>query len=339
MEETKSVQIGDIDIQWDLDKGQLQFDGGDVVLFWIGTAMKDFFDTIEEISGEEASHVVFEATGFRQGIVIGEYFEEMKHVKAEEAAEMIANMYAAAGWGKVTVRDFCFEDKSAKMELRDSWETKINIAQGKRKGTTFIPAHFAGVFSGLFGANIWYRVVQDQVEGREYSIVEYYPSEVTVSQNIRELAKKEEEQQIQQLEKLADEKTSELKELIEKLSSPIIPVLEGIVVVPLVGAYDEDRGDKLVVNTLNNLPAYKANYLVLDLTGLDQNLGAHTVSMIEKIATAASLIGTTTILVGISAELGIQITQSAINLSRFDCFQTLQHGIHFALGQSGREII
>ena len=116
-------------------------------------------------------------------------------------------------------------------------------------------------------------------------------------------------------------------------------MLEGIVVVPLIGAYDEDRADKLVVNTLNNLPAYKAKYLVLDLTGLDQNLGPHTVSMIEKMAMAAQLIGTTTILVGISAELGVQIVQSAINLAKFDCFQTLQHGIHFALGQIGREII
>jgi rsbT co-antagonist protein RsbR len=339
MEEKKSIHIGDIEINWDLAKGQLQFDGGDVVLFWISTAMKNFFDTIEEISGVEASNLVFETTGFRQGIVIGEYFEEMKYVQAEEAAGMITNMYGAAGWGKVSVRDFCFEDKSAKMELRDSWEAKINIAQGKKRGTNFIPAHFAGVFSGLFGTNIWYRVVQDQVEGHEFSIVEYYPSEVTVSHNIRELAKKEEAQQIEQLEKLVNDKTRELTDLIEKLSSPIIPVLEGIVVVPLIGAYDEERADKLVVNTLNNLPSYKARYLVLDLTGLDQHLGTHTVSMIEKMATAAALIGTTTILVGISAELGLQITQSAINLRRFDCFQTLQHGIHFALGQIGREII
>ncbi|MEH7883647.1 STAS domain-containing protein [Bacillus sp. JJ1609] len=339
MEGTKSIRVADTEFEWNLEKGQFLFEGGDVVLFWIGTAMKDFFDTIEEISGEESSNLVFETTGYRQGLVIGEYFEEMKHVDANEAAGMLANIYAAAGWGKVSVHDFCFDDKTTTIRLRDSWESKINLAQGKKRGTNFIAAHFAGVFSGLFGTNIWYKVVQDQVEDHEYSIVEYFPSDVTVSQNIHELARKKEAEQIGHLEKLVAEKTKELKELIEKLSSPTIPVLEGIVVVPLIGAYDEERSEKLLVNTLNNLPAHKANYLVLDLTGLDQDLGPHTVSMIEKMALAASLIGTTTILVGISAELGVQITQSAINLARFDCFQTLQHGIHYALGQIGREII
>lgn len=339
MEQTKSIRIADINLKWDLDKGQFQFEDGDVVLFWIGTAMRDFFDTIEEISGEEASRLVFETTGYRQGIVLSGFFEKLKHLKSDEAAGLMTNIYAVAGWGRVYVDKFCFDDKTATIHLTDSWETKINVAQGKKQGTNFIAAHFAGVFTGLFGTNVWYRLVQDQVEGHEFSIVEYFPSDVTVSQNIHELARKNEAQQIEQLEKLVDEKTKELKELIEKLSSPIIPVLEGIVVVPLIGAYDEERSDKLLVNTLNNLPAYKAHYLVLDLTGLDRDLGPHTVSMIEKMASAASLVGTTTILVGISAELGVQITQTAINLSRFDCFQTLQHGIHYALGQSGREII
>ena len=38
--------------------------------------MKSFFDTIEEISGTDASKLVFETTGFRQGITVGEYFEK-----------------------------------------------------------------------------------------------------------------------------------------------------------------------------------------------------------------------------------------------------------------------
>lgn len=167
MEETKSIRIADTEFEWNLEKGQFLFEGGDVVLFWIGTAMKNFFDTIEEISGEEASNLVFETTGYRQGLVIGEYFEEMKHVDANEAAGTLANIYAAAGWGKVSVHDFCFDDKTTTIRLRDSWESKINLAQGKKRGTNFIAAHFAGVFSGLFGTNIWYKVVQDQVEDHE----------------------------------------------------------------------------------------------------------------------------------------------------------------------------
>jgi anti-anti-sigma regulatory factor len=223
--------------------------------------------------------------------------------------------------------------------MKDSWEHKINVAQGKKAGGSFLPAHYAGVFTGLFGTNIWYKVIQHQLEGHEYSIIKYFPSDITISDNIHQLARKKESRKIQELEALVEEKTRELKELVDRLSSPIIPVLEGIVVVPLIGKYDEDRSEQLIVRTLNNLPSYQANYLVLDLTGIDDEICEHTGSLIERIGRAASLIGTETILVGISAELGISISQSAINLSNFNCFQTLQHGIHFAISQMGRSIV
>jgi rsbT co-antagonist protein RsbR len=334
-----NYNIEGINFSWDLKTGNFSFEGQDAVLFWISSAMKTFFDTIEEISGEEASNLVFESTGFRQGLVVGQYFEKMKEASVAEAAEMITNTYASAGWGLTIIKDLNFETKTFTAFMKDSWEHKVNVAQGKTKGGSFLPAHYAGVFSGLFGTNIWYEVTQHQLEGNEYSVIEYFPADVTIADNIHQLARKKESEQIRQLENLVEEKTAELKELVNKLSSPIIPVLEGIVVVPLIGKYEEDRADQLIVNTLNRLPAYKASYLVLDLTGMEQEIGPHAVSLIEKIGSAARLIGTKTILVGISSSLGIEITQSNINLSKFDCFQTLQHGIHYAIGQMGRKII
>lgn len=331
--------IKGIDFGWDLKSGRFIFEGDDAVLFWISSAMKTFFDTIEEISGEEASNLVFESTGFRQGLVVGQYFEKMKEVSVAEAAEMITNTYASAGWGRTIIKNLDFETKTFTVFMKDSWEHKVNVAQGKKKGGSFLPAHYAGVFSGLFGTNIWYEIKQHQLEGHEYSIIEYFPSSVTIADNIHQLARKKESEQIKKLESLVEETTAELKELVHQLSSPIIPVLEGIVVVPLIGKYDEERADQLIVKTLNRLPSYKASYLVLDLTGLDQEIGPHAVSLIEKIGSAARLIGTKTILVGISSKLGIEITQSNINLAKFDCFQTLQHGIHYAIGQMGRKII
>ncbi|WP_121614044.1 STAS domain-containing protein [Mesobacillus foraminis] len=331
--------VAGINFGWDLEKGKFLFEGDDAVLFWISSAMKTFFDTIEEISGEESSNLVFETTGFRQGLVVGQYFEKMKEVSVAEAAEMITATYATAGWGLTTIKDLDFNSNTLTAHMKDSWEHKINVAQGKTAGGRFLPAHYAGVFTGLFGTNIWYKVIQHQLEGHEYSVIEYFPSDITISDNIHQLARKKESQKIQELEALVEEKTKELKGLVDRLSSPIIPVLEGIVVVPLIGKYDEDRSEQLIVRTLNNLPQYQANYLILDLTGIDEEICEHTSSLLERIGRAASLIGTETILVGISAELGISITQSAINLSHFNCFQTLQHGIHFALSQMGRSIV
>jgi rsbT co-antagonist protein RsbR len=328
-----------IEFEWNIGKGQFSYEGQDAVLFWISSAMKMFFDTIEEVSGEEAANLVLETTGYRQGLVVGEYFENLKHVGAEEAAKLIGHTYASAGWGQISSHQLDIEAKTATIILKDSWEHKINVAQEKREGGKFLPAHFAGIFTGLLKANIWYNVIQYQLNGHEYTKVEYFPSDITAHNNVHELSRKRETEQIRQLEALVEDKTRDLKELVKALSSPIIPVLEGVVVVPLLGKYDDERAEDLVYKTLNKLPSHKANYLILDLTAIDNDMDDHTTSLIEKIGTAASLIGTSTILVGISARLGAHIAQTDIDFSRFECFKTLQHGIHFALAQAGRKIV
>lgn len=133
-------------------------------------------------------------------------------------------------------------------------------------------------------------------------------------------------------------RTLELKQLVKEISSPVIPVLDGIVVVPLLGRYDEFRSEELVDKTLHSLPKHQADCLILDLTGLNQSISAYTVEFLSKLAAAANLIGTETILVGISPELGTKITETNFNLSKFNCFTNLQHGIYYALSKKGRKI-
>ncbi|MFA9559697.1 STAS domain-containing protein [Evansella sp. AB-rgal1] len=332
------TNVGGLNFDWDLESGKFQFEGEDAVLFWISSAMRMFFDTIEEVSGEEAANVVLETTGFRQGLIVGEYFQNLKMVSVEEAANLITNTYASAGWGRVFIENLDFEIKSFNLKLKDDWEYKVGVAQQKRTGGTFLPAHYAGIFTGLFHTNIWYEVVEYQIEGHEYTKVNYFPSSITVTENIHQLARKREVKEIQMLEGLVEDKTRELQKLVQTLSAPMIPVLDDIVVVPLLGKYDEKRAEELIEKTLSMLPKHEASYLLLDLTGIDKDFSSFAASMVEKLVSATYLIGTKTILVGISNELSLRMTQNNVDFSNLDCFRTLQHGIYFALSQSGRRI-
>ncbi|WP_078411724.1 STAS domain-containing protein [Priestia abyssalis] len=333
-----AINVSGIRFKWDMENGVFDFEGDDAVLFWISSAMKTFFDTIEEVSGDDAAGVVLETTGFRQGSVVSEFFSN-SHLSVQEIADLIPIIYASAGWGKIRFQEICEENKTAVVYLQDSWEYKINKAQGKKTHGSFLPGHFAGILTGVFGTNVWYEVKKSQIEGDEYCEYHYFPSTITVTNNIHDLARRKESAEIQKLESLVAERTKELRDLVKEISSPIIPVLEEIVVVPLVGKYDETRSEELIEKTLNNLPVYKARYLLLDLTALDIHISNYTITFIEKLGSAASLIGTETILVGISPELGTAISESELNFSKFNCFQTLQHGIYFALAQRGRKIV
>lgn len=333
------INISGLDFSWDVEQGLFAFEGVDSVLFWIPTAMKSFFDTIEEVSGEDASQVVFETTGFRQGLVVGEYFRIMKNVSVEEAIRLITNTYASAGWGKAVIDHFDLETKIVKIKLMNSWEHKINIEQKKKIGTNYLPAHYAGVFSNLFETNIWYKVNHYQLEGYDHTYVEYFPSDVKITDNIHELSRRKENEEIKRLESVVQEQTRELKDLVKEISSPIIPVLDGVVVVPLIGKYDEERSDELISKTMFNLPEHKARFLILDLTGLNKDIDEYTASIIDKIGAATKLVGTEMLLVGMAPELSMIMTQAGISLKGIDCFQTLQHGIYYALGRMGRKII
>lgn len=339
MNTLQSINIGGLSFEWDLENGRFLFEGVDSVLFWTSTAMRMFFDSIEEIAGEDAAEVVMETTGYRQGVVVGQYFSEMENVEIAEASALITNTYASAGWGVAEIHKLDVENATLEVHLKNSWEHKINVAQNKKTGGRFLPSHYAGIFTKLFGKNIWYEVVHYQLEGFSESVIRYFPSEETIEENIHRLARANEARQIRQLENLVEEKTVELTMLIKELSSPIIPVLEGIVVVPLLGTYDEERSEELLIKTLQNLPTYQANYLVLDLTGLNNNFTQQAAALIEKLGATAGLIGTDTILVGISAKMSMVITESGIDIKKFNCFQTLQHGIHYALAQNGRSIL
>lgn len=334
-----SINVGGLSFEWNLEQGKFLFEGQDSILFWTASAMRMFFDTIEEIAGEDATGLVMETTGYRQGVVVGDYFSGMENVDVAEAAKRIANTYASAGWGLAQIHELDIENATLEVHLKNSWEYKINVAQNKKAGGRFLPAHYAGIFTKLFGRNIWYKVEQYQIEGHDESIISYFPSDETIEENIHRLARLNEGRQIRQLEKLVEEKTSELKMLVKELSSPIIPVLDGIVVVPLLGTYDEERAEELLIKTLQNLPTYGAKYLVLDLTGLNNNFTQQAAALIEKLGATAGLIGTETILVGISPKMSMVITESGIDILKFNCFQTLQHGIHYALAQNGRSIL
>lgn len=93
------IIVEGIELKWNSESGEVLFEGGDVVFFWV-SAMKTFFDSIREISGDEATNLVLETTGFRQGVIVAEGFRDTKNINASNIVEWISNTYVSAGWGK-----------------------------------------------------------------------------------------------------------------------------------------------------------------------------------------------------------------------------------------------
>ncbi len=157
--------------------------------------------------------------------------------------------------------------------------------------------------------------------------------------DIHHFTRIKEQEEINRLEQMVDERTETLSTLVKEISSPLIPVLDGIVVMPLIGKYDEARADDLLSRTMKNLPDYHADFLILDVTGLDDDLDAYSISLLQSLTQSTRLLGMKSAIVGISPNLSMKLIEANVNMKGLNCFSTLKHAIHFALAQKGKQII
>src|SRR5262245_8472772 len=59
------------------------------------------------------------------------------------------------------------------------------------------------------------------------------------------------------------------RETIREMSSPVIPILPGVLVTPLVGSLDEQRTDSFAHALLSEVERQRAGHVIIDVTGVE----------------------------------------------------------------------
>lgn len=137
------------------------------------------------------------------------------------------------------------------------------------------------------------------------------------------------EGQLQELKAAFAEKTR-LLDVIRQASTPIAPVYDGILVVPLVGVVDAFRAQVLTETLLGGVVAARAQVVILDISGVpvfDIEAAEH----IIRAARAVRLLGTQLILVGLSPTIAGTIVELGVDLGGLTTLSTLQAGLARAL--------
>ena len=94
----------------------------------------------------------------------------------------------------------------------------------------------------------------------------------------------------------------QLWETIQRLSIPILPVHEGIIVVPLIGHMDTDRAERLLDDLLATIEEQAARVVIVDVTGVPV-MDTQVANSVIQTARAARLLGAETVLVGIRPDV------------------------------------
>jgi rsbT co-antagonist protein RsbR len=194
--------------------------------------------------------------------------------------------------------------------LLSAQQTAITIVAGRFGGA----AEPIGIVSQYFAELIDSFVTTEQAE------VEYQRAEME-----RAYTRTVVEQQEQQ---------DQLRSTIRELSTPIIPVYEGILVLPLVGSIDSRRATEVTERLLEEIAAQQAELVIIDITGVSL-IDTSTANHLLMTTRAANLLGSRVVLVGIGAEIAQTIVQLGVELNGLITLADLQAGIAYALGQLG----
>ncbi|MBN8207538.1 PAS domain S-box protein [Bacillus sp. NTK071] len=114
--------------------------------------------------------------------------------------------------------------------------------------------------------------------------------------------------------KLNEKKHLETINQVNELSSSIVPLLDGIAILPLIGSFDEDRARQLLENIPLKVKKQGVNHLIIDFSGI-YTLDYIVTEYLFKIYSVLSLLGVQSIFTGLRPELALIALQIDTRLS------------------------
>jgi anti-anti-sigma factor len=123
---------------------------------------------------------------------------------------------------------------------------------------------------------------------------------------------------------------------IRKLSTPVLPIHDGVLVVPLVGHLDTERSAQFTEALLAGIQGHNAGTAIIDITGVD-HVDTDVASHLMQAMRAASLLGTECVLVGIAPSIARTLVDIGIDFGALVTCRDLQAGVAHALAKRARE--
>ncbi|MBA3469126.1 MAG: HAMP domain-containing protein [Herpetosiphonaceae bacterium] len=126
----------------------------------------------------------------------------------------------------------------------------------------------------------------------------------------------------------------QLETIIRGLSIPVVPVLEGILIMPLIGELDHQRAAAMTSAILAAIDTHRARVVIMDITGVPV-IDTHTAQALIQTTRSIRLLGAQSILVGIRPEIAETIVSLGLHLKELEICADLQSGVRQAMRLNG----
>lgn len=117
---------------------------------------------------------------------------------------------------------------------------------------------------------------------------------------------------------------------LEELSTPLIPITDKLLAMPLVGAIDARRAQRMIDTLLRGVAERRVPFAIIDITGVSV-VDSHVADTLIRAAQSARLLGTEVVLTGIRTGVARTLIGLGVELHGVTTRRSLQSGIAYAL--------
>ncbi len=151
------------------------------------------------------------------------------------------------------------------------------------------------------------------------------PKKVTFVVDITNLKQAQREQQRLQ-EQIIDAQRADIREL----STPLIPLSDTVMLMPLIGTIDSNRAQMVMEALLEGIAQYQSDVAILDITGVSV-VDTQVANALIQSAQAVRLLGARVILTGIGPAMAQTLVHLGVDLSSLETRGSLQSAVVEAL--------
>jgi rsbT co-antagonist protein RsbR len=117
---------------------------------------------------------------------------------------------------------------------------------------------------------------------------------------------------------------------LRELSTPLIPLADHVVAMPLIGSVDTARAQQIIEDLLAGVAANRATTAIIDITGVPI-VDTQVAGALLRAAQAVELLGSRVVITGIRPEVAQTLVGIGVNLGSIVTRATLQDGIAYAM--------
>lgn len=141
---------------------------------------------------------------------------------------------------------------------------------------------------------------------------------------------------IDEIARIQKDRIAQHSRAVMEMSTPVTPIWEGILLLPLVGVLDSMRAADIMNKTLTAIAEMRAKVFVLDISGVGA-VDTAVANQLIKITKATRLMGCEPIISGLSPSIARTMVELGVNVGEIRTTATLRDGFEIALKMMGMQ--